>query len=79
MAEVYSYHGQIWSFAMKSPCCKHEIVIQTDPQNCEYVITSGAQKKVEEYDVEDAETMELTAEEGWVFYLLLQVCFLEAL
>lgn len=50
---------------MKSPCCKHEIVIQTDPQNCEYVITSGAQKKVEEYDVEDAETMELTAEEGW--------------
>ncbi|XP_010499086.1 PREDICTED: coiled-coil domain-containing protein 130 [Camelina sativa] len=48
---------------MKSPCCKHEIVIQTDPQNCEYVITSGAQKKVEEYDVEDAEIMELTAEE----------------
>jgi len=50
---------------MKSPCCKHEIVIQTDPQNCEYVITSGAQKKVEEYEAEDAETMELTAEQGW--------------
>lgn len=48
---------------MKSPCCKHEIVIQTDPQNCEYVITSGAQKKVEEYEAEDAETMELTAEQ----------------
>ncbi|KAL0678638.1 hypothetical protein Bca4012_006619 [Brassica carinata] len=59
------YSTKIWSFAMKAPCCKQEIVIQTDPQNCEYVITSGAQKKVEEYDVEDAETMELTAEEGW--------------
>ncbi|CAF1928208.1 unnamed protein product [Brassica napus] len=57
------YSTKIWSFAMKAPCCKQEIVIQTDPQNCEYVITSGAQKKVEEYDVEDAETMELTAEE----------------
>ena len=61
---------------MKAPCCKQEIVIQTDPQNCKYVITSGAQKKVEEYDVEDAETMELTAEEGWfLFYLLPQVFF----
>ncbi|VYS47169.1 unnamed protein product [Arabidopsis thaliana] len=36
---------------------------KTDPQNCEYVITSGAQKKVEEYEAEDAETMELTAEQ----------------
>lgn len=49
---------------MKAPCCKHEIVIQTDPQNCEYVITSGAQKKVEEYEAEDAETMEFAPEEG---------------
>lgn len=57
------YSTKIWSFAMKSPCCKHEIVIQTDPKNCEYVIISGAQKKVEEYDVEDAEVFELPAEE----------------
>lgn len=57
------YSTKIWSFAMKSPCCKHEIVIQTDPKNCEYVIISGAQKKVEEYDVEDAETLELPADE----------------
>jgi len=57
------YSTKIWSFAMKAPCCKHEIVIQTDPQNCEYVITSGAQKKVEEYEAEDAETMEFAPEE----------------
>lgn len=65
VAEVlHLINGQIWSFAMKAPCCKHEIVIQTDPQNCEYVITSGAQKKVEEYEAEDAETMEFAPEEG---------------
>ena len=49
---------------MKSPCCKHQIVIQTDPKNCEYVIISGAQRKTEEFDVEDAETIELPADEG---------------
>ncbi|KAJ0433538.1 putative saf4/Yju2 protein [Helianthus annuus] len=37
--------------------CQHEIVIQTDPKNCEYLVISGAQKKVEEFDTEDAETM----------------------
>lgn len=49
---------------MKSACCKHQIVIQTDPKNCEYVIISGAQRKIEEFDVEDAETFELPADEG---------------
>ena len=49
---------------MKSPCCKHEIVIQTDPQNCAYVIMSGARQKVEEYDAEDAETLVLPVDDG---------------
>lgn len=57
------YSTKIWSFSMKSACCKHEIVIQTDPQNCEYVIISGARKKTEEYDVEDAETLLLPVDE----------------
>ncbi|KAF8389806.1 hypothetical protein HHK36_024325 [Tetracentron sinense] len=57
------YSTKIWSFSMKSACCKHEIVIQTDPKNCEYVIISGAQRKTEEFDVEDAETFELPADE----------------
>ncbi|KAL9226032.1 hypothetical protein vseg_001887 [Gypsophila vaccaria] len=51
------YSTKIWSFSMKSACCQHEIVIQTDPKNCEYVIIKGARKKVEEYDAEDAETL----------------------
>lgn len=49
---------------MKSACCQHEIVIQTDPQNCEYLVISGARKKIEEYDAEDAETMVLPVDEG---------------
>lgn len=57
------YSTKIWNFTMKSPCCKHQIVIQTDPKNCEYVIISGAQRKTEEFDVEDAETLELPADE----------------
>ncbi|KAL5208716.1 hypothetical protein ABZP36_033151 [Zizania latifolia] len=57
------YSTKIWSFTMKSPCCKQEIVIQTDPKNTEYVIISGAQKKTEDYDVEDAETLLLPADE----------------
>lgn len=57
------YSTKIWSFTMKSACCKHVIVIQTDPQNCEYVIISGAQRKNEDYDIEDAETLLLPADE----------------
>ncbi|ONK68456.1 uncharacterized protein A4U43_C05F11720 [Asparagus officinalis] len=57
------YSTKIWSFTMKSACCQHEIVIQTDPKNCAYVIISGAQKKTEDYDVEDAETFALPADE----------------
>lgn len=57
------YSTKIWSFTMKSACCRHEIVIQTDPKNCEYVIISGAQRKTEVFDVEDAETLVLPADE----------------
>lgn len=57
------YSTKIWNFTMKSACCKHEIVIQTDPKNTEYVIISGATRKTEEFDIEDAETFELPADE----------------
>lgn len=57
------YSTKIWSFTMKSPCCKNEIVIHTDPKNCEYVIIRGAVKKTEDFDIEDAETFALPADE----------------
>ena len=53
---------------MKAACCRHEIVIQTDPKNCQYVIISGAQQKVEEYDNEDAETLALPVDEGNAYW-----------
>lgn len=61
---IFSWFPQIWRFTMKSACCKHEIVIETDPKNCEYLIISGAHRKTEDFDVEDAETFELPADEG---------------
>lgn len=57
------YSTKIWSFTMKAACCRQEIVIQTDPQNCEYVIISGAEQKTEVFDPEDAETLVLPSEE----------------
>eukprot|EP00252_Welwitschia_mirabilis_P008930 TRINITY_DN2119_c0_g1_i1.p1 TRINITY_DN2119_c0_g1~~TRINITY_DN2119_c0_g1_i1.p1 ORF type:complete len:313 (+),score=71.22 TRINITY_DN2119_c0_g1_i1:230-1168(+) len=57
------YSTKIWSFSMKTACCRHEIVIQTDPKNCEYVIISGAERKIEEYSADDAETIALPSEE----------------
>ncbi|KAJ4959708.1 hypothetical protein NE237_019618 [Protea cynaroides] len=44
------YSTKIWSFTMKSACC-------------EYVIIIGAQRKTEDFDIEDAETFELPADE----------------
>eukprot|EP00249_Psilotum_nudum_P010154 c22369_g1_i1 orf=178-1152(+) len=57
------YSTTIWSFKMKASCCRQEIEIQTDPQNCEYVIISGAERKTEVFDAEDAETLLLPSEE----------------
>lgn len=39
---------------MKCHLCSHWIEIHTDPKNGEYVVVSGAKRKVEEYNPEDA-------------------------
>ncbi|KAL6227684.1 hypothetical protein ACLB2K_001641 [Fragaria x ananassa] len=57
------YSTKIWSFTMKAACCKEEIVMQTDPKNCRYVIVSGAQQKTEDFDIEDAETLALPTDD----------------
>lgn len=44
---------------MTAPCCKQRIEVHTDPKNAEYVIVSGARRKVEAYNPEDAGTVEL--------------------
>eukprot|EP00878_Enallax_costatus_P017339 GHUV01018211.1.p1 GENE.GHUV01018211.1~~GHUV01018211.1.p1 ORF type:complete len:329 (+),score=119.30 GHUV01018211.1:768-1754(+) len=57
--QVGAYHStKIWAFTMRHHCgCK--ITIQTDPQNAEYIVTDGARRKIEQYDAEDAQTIEL--------------------
>jgi len=40
----------IWQFSMKCPRCSQRIIIKTDPATRDYVIESGARKKVEEYE-----------------------------
>lgn len=57
--QVGNYHStKIWAFTMRHHCgCK--ITIQTDPKNAEYLVTDGARRKIEQYDAEDAQTIEL--------------------
>ncbi|KAI3438311.1 hypothetical protein D9Q98_000745 [Chlorella vulgaris] len=58
--QVGQYHStRIWSFKMTSPCCQHTIEVHTDPKASEYIIVSGARRKVESYDAEEAGTVEL--------------------
>ena len=40
------FSTEIWSFSMTSPCCQEHIEIQTDPKNHEYIVVSGARRKV---------------------------------
>lgn len=41
------YSTKLWSFRMKSACCKQVIEIRTDPKNADYVVESGATRKID--------------------------------
>lgn len=55
------YTTPIYRFRMKCHLCPNYIEMQTDPQNCDYVIVSGAQRKEERWDMEENEQI-LTTE-----------------
>ncbi|KAJ0033655.1 hypothetical protein NQD34_000762 [Periophthalmus magnuspinnatus] len=55
------YTTPIYRFRMKCHLCVNYIEMQTDPQNCDYVIVSGAQRKEERWDMEENEQI-LTTE-----------------
>lgn len=40
------YSTRIWSFSMRCPICSNKIEVETDPKNTEYVIRTGARRKV---------------------------------
>jgi coiled-coil domain-containing protein 130 len=48
------YHStKIYKFAMKCAKCKNKIVMHTDPQNCDYVVTSGGERKEERFEFDE--------------------------
>lgn len=49
----------IYAFLMSCLYCHNPIVIQTDPENTEYLCKVGVRKKVEEFNTADAQTAEL--------------------
>eukprot|EP00833_Pecoramyces_ruminatium_P017056 jgi/Orpsp1_1/1191088/evm.model.d7180000083411.1 len=53
------YSTPIFSFRMKCHLCSNWIEIHTDPKNTEYVIVSGARRKIEEWDAKENGSIEL--------------------
>ncbi|KAF7726920.1 hypothetical protein EC973_008215 [Apophysomyces ossiformis] len=53
------YSTPILQFRMKCHLCSQWIEIHTDPKNAQYVVVSGARKKVEEWEPEDSEVIRL--------------------
>lgn len=50
---------KIWQFSMKCHLCGGLIVIKTDPQNADYVIVSGARRKLDDFIVDSEDTVQL--------------------
>lgn len=51
---VGMYHStKVWSFTMRTPCCKNVLEMRTDPANAAYVVVRGGRKKVLETAAED--------------------------
>jgi coiled-coil domain-containing protein 130 len=53
------YTTPIFKFRMKCHLCDNYFEIQTDPQNSDYVVTSGASRKNERWDNVEGETVSL--------------------
>ncbi|KAK2195157.1 bifunctional Saf4-Yju2 protein/WD40-repeat-containing domain superfamily [Babesia duncani] len=47
----------IYAFRMSCLFCHARIIIQTDPEHTDYICKAGVVKKVEDFDVKDAETV----------------------
>jgi len=54
------YSTPIYKFRMKCHLCDQHFEIQTDPQNCDYKILSGARRKEERWDTEKAGNVQST-------------------
>ncbi|RUS33645.1 hypothetical protein BC938DRAFT_470719 [Jimgerdemannia flammicorona] len=58
--KIGMYHStSIWQFRMKCHLCDNWIEIHTDPKTTQYLVISGARKKIEEWEPEDSEVIKL--------------------
>merc|ERR1719427_119731 len=57
------YSTVIYKFRMRCHLCENYFEIQTDPQNCDYKILSGARRKEERWSQKDNEQIETTEHE----------------
>ena len=55
--------SKIWSFKMKCHLCSTWMEIQTDPKGSDYVCIENVKRKVETWDANDAESIQLVSEE----------------
>ena len=56
------FSTRIFEFHFTCHLCSGPIVMKTDPEHRDYAIVSGAKRKVESYDPQDARTIELMGE-----------------
>merc|ERR1719427_676139 len=57
------YSTVVYKFRMRCHLCEDYFEIQTDPQNCDYKILSGARRKEERWNAKDNEQIEATDHE----------------
>jgi coiled-coil domain-containing protein 130 len=58
--EIGAYHStKIYEFSMTCHLCSGPIVIKTDPEHRDYAVVSGAKRKHESYDADDAQVINL--------------------
>ncbi len=59
-AHVGAYHStKIYQFSFTCHLCSGPIVIRTDPEHRDYAIVSGAVRKTQDYEAEDAQVINL--------------------
>lgn len=60
---VGNYHStKIYQFSMTCHLCSGPIVIRTDPEHRDYAVVSGARRKNEDYEADDAQVLKLPDE-----------------
>ncbi len=61
--QIGAYHStKIYQFSFTCHLCSGPIVIKTDPEHRDYAVVSGAVRKTQDYEAEDAQVIDLPDE-----------------